>query len=98
MASLGDYVPVSCSDYEPLEMACMDHYVIELTVNDGRRIAGNAVELVVRGLEEFLALRRDDGTTEHIRVDRIRHMVVLSRPCRFDRHCFETRGVGSHAD
>jgi Rho-binding antiterminator len=85
---MGDYVPIPCADYEPLELACMDRYAVELTTHSGRTIVGNAVDLVVRAPEEFLVVRHDDGTTEEIRVDLIRRMVVLSRPCRFDSHSF----------
>jgi len=85
---MSDYVPISCADYEPLEIACMDHYDVELTTRSGRTIVGRAVDLAVRPPEEFLVVRHDDGTTEDIRVDQIRHMVVLSRPRRFDRHAF----------
>ena len=92
MACEGDYVPIPCADYEPLEEACMDHYAVELTTHGGRTIVGSAVDLVVRAPEEFLVVRHDDGTTEEIRVDQIRHMVVLSRPCRFESHSFATRG------
>jgi Rho-binding antiterminator len=88
MARDGDYVPISCADYEPLEVACMDHYAVELTTRGGRTIVGSAVGLVVRAPEEFLVVRHDDGTTEDVRVDQIRHMVVLSRPRRFDKHSF----------
>ena len=70
----------------------MDHYAVELTTHSGRTIVGSAVDLVVRALEEFLLVRRDDGTTEEVRVDQIRHMVVLSRPCRFNDHSFGIPG------
>ena len=92
MAHEGDYVPISCADYEPLEVACMDHYAVELTTYSGRTIVGSAVDLVVRAPEEFLVVRHDDGTTEEVRVDQIRHMVVLSRPCRFNNHSFAIPG------
>jgi len=85
-----DYVPISCDDYEPLEIACMDRYDIELITNDGRTVVGRAVDLAVRPPEEFLVVRRDDGTSEDVRVDQIRYMAVLSRPCRFDDHTFAT--------
>lgn len=66
----------------------MDHYAVQLTTRSGRTVAGTAVDLAVRTPEEFLVVRHDDGTIEDIRVDQIRHMVVLSRPCRFDEHSF----------
>ena len=83
-----DYVPISCADYEILETACMDGYAVELTTHDGRTVAGRALDLKVRSPEEFLVVLHDDGTTEEIRVDQIRNMTVLSRPCRFHDHAF----------
>jgi Rho-binding antiterminator len=88
MAHTGDYVPISCADYEPLEIACLDRYEIELTTRDGRMIVGKAVDLAVRPAEEFLVVRHDNGTTEDVRVDQIRYMAVRSRPSRFDDHIF----------
>jgi Rho-binding antiterminator len=90
MALEGDYVPISCGDYEALEIACMDRYDVELTTRDGRKIVGKAVDLAVRSPEEFLVIRHDDGTSEEIRVDHVRYMAVLSRPRRFDNHTFAT--------
>ena len=88
MAPERDYVPIPCGDYETLETACMDGYAVELETRDGRTVVGKALELEVRPPEEFLVVLHDDGTTEHLRVDRIRRMTVLSRPCRFDDHTF----------
>jgi Rho-binding antiterminator len=88
MARERDYVPISCADYEILETACMDRYAIELVTRDGRTVAGRALDLKVRSPEEFLVVLHDDGTTEDVRVDQIRHMSVLSRPRRFDEHAF----------
>lgn len=90
MAPEGDYVPISCADYEMFEIACMDRYDVELTTRDGRRVVGKAVDLAVRPPAEFLVIRHDDGASEDIRVDQIRHMAVLSRPRRFDDHTFAT--------
>jgi Rho-binding antiterminator len=87
MAREGDYVPIPCADYETLETACMDGYAVELTTRDGRTIVGKALDLEVRP-EEFFVVLHDDGTTEDVRVDQIRYMTVLSRPCRFDDHTF----------
>jgi len=86
-----DYVPISCADYETLEIACMDRYDVELTTRDGGTVVGRAADLAVRAPAEFLVLRHDNGTTEDIRVDQIRHMAVLTRPCRFDDHTFAAR-------
>jgi Rho-binding antiterminator len=93
MARERDYVPISCADYEILETACMDRYAIELVTHDGRTVAGRAFDLKVRSPEEFLVVLHDDGTTEDVRVDQIRYMSVLSRPCRFDDHAFAIPGA-----
>jgi transcriptional antiterminator Rof (Rho-off) len=47
MARDDDYVPISCGDYEVFEIACMDRYDVELTMRDGRRVVGKAVDLAV---------------------------------------------------
>ena len=91
MAREGDYVPISCADYETFEIACMDRYDVELTTHDGRTVVGKAVDLAVRPPEEFLVIRYEDGTTESVRVDQVRYMAVLSRPSRFDEHTFATK-------
>ena len=88
MAGEGDYVPISCGDYEAFEIACIDGYDVELTTRDGRKVVGKAVDLAVRPPEEFLVIRYEDGTSEDIRVDHVRYMAVLSRPRRFDNHTF----------
>jgi len=90
MAHQSDYVPIPCNDYEPLEIACMDGYDIELRTHDGRTVVGTAVELAARPPGEFLVVRHVNGTREDVRVDQIRNMTVLSRPCRFDDHIFAT--------
>ena len=87
-----DYVPISCADYEAFEIACMDRYDVELTTRDGRTLAGRAVDLAVRSPAEFLVIRHDDGSTEEVRVDQIRHMAVLTRPSRFDERTFISPG------
>jgi len=92
MAREDDYVPISCEDYETLEIACMDGYDVELDIRDGRTVVGRAVDLAVKPPEEFLVVRHNNGTTEDVRVDRIRHMAVLSRPCRFEEHTFKVLG------
>jgi Rho-binding antiterminator len=88
MARERDYVPISCADYEILETACIDRYAVEIITDDGRTVAGRALDLKVRSPEEFLVVLHDDGTTEDVRVDQIRYMSVLSRQRRFDHHAF----------
>jgi Rho-binding antiterminator len=85
-----DYVPISCADYEILEIVCMDHYDLVLTTRGGRVVVGEAVDLAVTASEEFLVIRSENGTTERIRADQVRVLTVVSRPSRFDEHTFQT--------
>lgn len=86
-AAAGNYVPIPCGDYEMLEIACMDGYEVEVRT-DGSTIVGRAETLDVRAGEEFLVVRPAGGACDTIRVDRIRHLVVRTRPARFESHTF----------
>jgi transcriptional antiterminator Rof (Rho-off) len=92
-ATVDNYVPIPCGDYEMLEIACMDGYEVEVHT-DGRTIVGRADTLNVRSGEEFFVVRLTGGVHDTIRVDRIRCLVVRTRPARFSTHKF-TRSVES---
>ncbi|HNP65254.1 MAG TPA: Rho-binding antiterminator [Woeseiaceae bacterium] len=84
-----DYTPIDCSDYDYLEIACMDRYEIEVTHVAGS-LAGVADGLETRKGEEFLCVRTGAQVVEAIRVDRILGLRVLSDPARFRRHRFRS--------
>lgn len=84
---MSKYVPIECGHYDVLEIACMDRYEIELTLDDGY-VQGVAERLETRDREEFLWVKNRQGREEAIRVDRIQSMSVLSRPARFVFHEF----------
>lgn len=86
--AVGDYIPIPCGDYEMLELACMDGYDVEVHT-DGRTIVGRADTLNVRAGEEFFVVRLASGAHDTIRVDRVRRMVVRTRPARFEAHTFK---------
>lgn len=86
-AAVGNYVPIPCGDYEMLEIACMDGYEVEVHT-DGSTIVGRADTLKVSAGEEFLVVRPAGGACDTIRVDRIRRLVVRTRPARFESHTF----------
>lgn len=92
--AVGDYVPIPCGDYEMLEIACMDGYEVEVHT-DGCTIVGQADTLNVRAGEEFLVVRLADGALDTIRADRIRRLVVRTRPARFESHTFARSDVSS---
>lgn len=81
------YKPIDCSDYDFLEIACMDGYDIEVKLESGT-LRGYARGLEIRSGEEFLRIQTQNDNLEDIRVDRIREIRVLSTPARFARHVF----------
>lgn len=83
------YLPIDCGDYDMLEIACMDHYQVELQL-DNEVASGIAERLETRDGQEFLWLQNPAGQAEPIRIDRIRVMTVHSRPARFESHRFGT--------
>jgi transcriptional antiterminator Rof (Rho-off) len=87
----GNYVPIPCGDYEMLEIACMDGYEVEVHT-DGRTIVGRADTLNVRADGEFFVVRLAGGALDTTRVDRIRRLVVRTRPARFESHTFTRSG------
>jgi transcriptional antiterminator Rof (Rho-off) len=90
--ALGAYIPIGCGDYEMLELACMDGYDVEVHTDAGT-IIGHADNLKVRAGEEFFEVRLADGGRDSIRVDRIRRLVVRTRPARFESHTFKRPDV-----
>lgn len=87
---MSDYKPIDCSDYDFLEIACMDGYDIEITLDSGTA-RGHARGLEIRAGEEFLRIQARNDEHQDIRVDRIREIRVLSTPARFDRHVFDAQ-------
>tara|TARA_R110002096_G_scaffold50152_2_gene131939 strand:- start:472 stop:735 length:264 start_codon:yes stop_codon:yes gene_type:complete len=86
---MSDYQPIDCSDYDFLEIACMDGYDIEVKLDSGT-LRGHARGLEIRSGEEFLRIRTSSDGIEDIRVDRIREIHVLSTHARFRKHIFAT--------
>lgn len=83
-----NYKPIGCGDYEMLEIACMDGYDVEVHTDAGT-IIGHADTLKVHAGEEFFEVRLADGGRDSIRADRIRQLVVRTRPARFESHTFK---------
>ena len=82
-----DYVPIACGDYDYLEIACLDQYEVELSCGQDR-IVGTASRLEVRDGAESIYLVLPDGAEKAVRVDRIEHLKVVTRPARFHEHYF----------
>lgn len=82
-----DYQPINCSEYDWLEIACLDRYDVELDLGV-EMLRGIALDLNVKDGEEFLRTRVPDGSFVDVRVDRIRSITVHSRPARFESRTF----------
>lgn len=87
IAAVTDYIPIECSEYDWLELACMDACQVELDLGS-RTVIGVAEDLCSRNGEEYLRILPSNGAAEHVRVDHIRSITVLSRPARFTYHAF----------
>lgn len=86
-AAVTDYTPIDCSEYDWLEIACMDGYLVELGLR-GRTVTGVAEDLKVRDGKEYLRILLSTGMAEHIPLEQILSMTVLTRPARFTYHAF----------
>lgn len=84
-----DYKPIDCSDYDYLEIACMDRYEIELT-HTGGTLVGVADGLETRDGEEFLSVRIGAEAIKAVRIDFIQELRVLTDTARFRQHRFQT--------
>lgn len=90
-----DYRPIDCSDYDVLEIACMDKNDVAIETPDGV-LEGRAVTLRIENSEEFLELlQRPSGDTRLVRVDRIRRITATSTPRRFESHAFAPSTTGN---
>ena len=65
----------------------MDHYDVEMS-SKGEIVRGIASNLEVIKGEEYLVLKCRDSSDARIRIDRIDHLRVKSRPRRFEKHAF----------
>lgn len=75
-----DYKPISCASYDEFEIAIMHRRPMHLTWQDGNVIYDQVVtplNLRTACGEEFLILRRADGTTAEVRLDLIRRAQTL---------------------
>ena len=64
------YQPINCDDYEYLEIACQRQLKLQVQLNDGENIEGQASDLLLRKKIEYLVLITQEGTKE-LRLDYI---------------------------
>ncbi|ABX22613.1 hypothetical protein SARI_02764 [Salmonella enterica subsp. arizonae serovar 62:z4,z23:-] len=70
------YQPINCDDYDSLELACMHHLILTLTLKDGEILQAKANDLILRKNVEYL-LAEVSGESRELRLDKI---VSFSHP------------------
>ncbi|EFB72695.1 Rho-binding antiterminator [Providencia rustigianii] len=70
MSTDNEYQPINCDDYEYLEIACQRQLKLQVQLNDGENIEGQASDLLLRKKIEYLVLITQEGTKE-LRLDYI---------------------------
>ncbi|HAS35165.1 MAG TPA: Rho-binding antiterminator [Flavobacteriales bacterium] len=68
---MSDYIPISCSVYDELEILAMRSRVVELKLKDGRIFHGKIVQLEARKSVEYLKL----DNYQEFRLDHIHSLV-----------------------
>ena len=68
MSTDNEYQPINCDDYEYLEIACQRQLKLQIKLNDGENIEGQASDLLLRKKIEYLVLITQEGTKE-LRLD-----------------------------
>lgn len=64
------YQPINCDDYDSLELACMHHLMLTLTLKDGEILQAKANDLILRKNVEYL-LTEVSGESRELRLDKI---------------------------
>ncbi|EBS9608944.1 Rho-binding antiterminator [Salmonella enterica] len=64
------YQPINCDDYDSLELACMHHLILTLTLKDGEVLQAKANDLILRKNVEYL-LAEFSGESCELRLDKI---------------------------
>ncbi|ENN4576214.1 Rho-binding antiterminator [Salmonella enterica subsp. enterica serovar Typhimurium] len=64
------YQPINCDDYDSLELACMHHLILTLTLKDGEVLQAKANDLILRKNVEYL-LAEVSGESYELRLDKI---------------------------
>jgi len=70
------YKPINCDDYDNLELACQNHWMLTLELKDGEKLNAKAEDMVSRKNVEYLAIDQA-GEQRELRLD---HIASFSHP------------------
>lgn len=70
------YKPINCDDYDQLELACQNSWMLALELKDGEKLNAKATDMVSRKNVEYLAIDLS-GEVRELRLD---HIASYSHP------------------
>lgn len=70
------YQPINCDDYDNLELACQNNWMLSLEMKDGEQLKAKAREIFSRKNVEYLSI---DLASEH-RDLRLDHITSFTHP------------------
>lgn len=70
------YKPINCDDYDQLELACQNSWMLALELKDGEKLHAKATDMVSRKNVEYLAIDLS-GEVRELRLD---HIASYSHP------------------
>ncbi|KQN58225.1 Rho-binding antiterminator [Erwinia sp. E602] len=70
------YTPINCDDYDNLELACQNQWLLALELKDGEKLKAKAKDMVSRKNVEYLSVE-EAGSLRDLRLD---HIASFSHP------------------
>lgn len=64
------YKPINCDDYDNLELACQNHWMLTLTLKSGEQLKAKARDILSRKNIEYLTIELS-GELRDLRLDYI---------------------------
>ncbi|WP_428943991.1 Rho-binding antiterminator [Pantoea sp. FN060301] len=64
------YKPINCDDYDNLELACQNSWMLQLELKNGEKLRAKATDMVSRKNVEYLAIDLS-GEVRELRLDHI---------------------------
>ncbi|CAO95957.1 Rho-binding antiterminator [Erwinia tasmaniensis] len=70
------YRPINCDDYDSLELACQNGWMLALTLKNGEQLQARAKDMVSRKNVEYLSIEVA-GACQELRLD---HILSFNHP------------------
>ncbi|WP_114766852.1 Rho-binding antiterminator [Vibrio rhodolitus] len=72
---------ISCSQYDYLEIACLYHFPVKLTLLDGQELSGIACDTGYNALKQECLIVEVEGSREYVVTDNLKSLqVTLDNP------------------